>query len=102
MGNIEGITTLLIPIHLPGHWICCSIQIEQKEIFTFDSLHLTRKETEVVKLWTEQNFRGTWKIKNQEKLLQSDATSCGVFVCAFIESIVEGLQLNSFFILFFN
>ena len=92
MGNIEGITTLLIPIHLPGHWICCSIQIEQKEIFTFDSLHLTRKETELVKLWSEQNFGGTWKINNLGKLLQSDATSCGVFVCAFIESIVEGLQ----------
>jgi Ulp1 family protease len=117
--NIFKEDLLLFPIHLPnvsavGHWALLVVNVRQKIIQAYDSVHLPRFQemTEVLKflrvaaIIQGENFDAAkWTMLEtpSEAPKQNDAISCGVYVCALAnkltgsrkwESMMKDLQVD--------
>jgi hypothetical protein len=89
---------IFIPIHRPGHWICCILSPRLKTIYLIDSMRGEHLEViEFCKEWYKEEYKlrqngnisdvenwtvitGAIALNNENCPLQTDGTSCGVFV----------------------
>ena len=91
---------IFIPIHRPGHWICCILCPRIKKIYLVDSYRNDHRSCiQHIKSWYKQEFSlrqlgaisdiDNWDVITGQLLnnqihncpQQRDGTSCGVYVC---------------------
>jgi Ulp1 family protease len=86
---------VFFPINIQNvHWIICIAEINSKKIILYDSLGELfsakhRKIMEILNAFFVQLFPNShWEFIYHYEPKQEDKTSCGVFICAFMESYV--------------
>jgi Ulp1 family protease len=89
---------IIIPVHLPHHWIIVLLIPSEKKIILIDSMRKKRDEViKNIKLWYTEHMQlfncdlsessdhniSNWKLieEHPEVPIQNDGSSCGVFVC---------------------
>jgi hypothetical protein len=86
---------VFFPINIRNvHWIICIAAINSKKIILYDSLGAVfsaehKKIMEILNVFFVQLFPNShWEFIYHYEPKQEDKTSCGVFICAFLESYV--------------
>jgi Ulp1 family protease len=92
----NNIKFIIFPVNIRNiHWVICIADIEEKKLILYDSLGTIFSDDHVnilsiLSTFLKQVFRGSsWEHINIYKPSQNDKESCGVLVCAFVESIVR-------------
>jgi hypothetical protein len=95
--KLSDVGHILLPIHLPLHWITVHVDVRKHHIHVLDSLgtaHVGVAET--VKWWLqwmerqEQLDPQSWTFSHSDFKRQSNGYDCGVFMLADIISLAEG------------
>lgn len=101
--DLSQLTQLIVPFHVPGHFVLAEAKLQDREIVQYDSLHgrLRRRDLKLIRNFVHQltsaNDLNTWKIKSapHDRLpKQMNGDDCGIFVALFARYLAEGKNLS--------
>ena len=101
---------IVVPVNLPGHWVCAAIDLRFRRFFFFDSMGQRRADVlEALARWVEDESRdGGFKNKPPREPIdtsewafvmpggetpqQENCNDCGVFTLIFADFMARGLS----------
>lgn len=100
---------ILIPIHLPGHWVLAVVNVQQQRIEAYDALSPGEESVqchcEVMKRWVRDEAEDkelgwdfndwSWQYTPRAIPMQRNSHDCGMFVLAFAAQIAHGGLVTS-------
>ena len=109
--RLSELDLLLVPVHLPGHWVLIVVDLRVKECKLMDSRG--GRDTEVlgrIKRWVDDDIRANdparalafvkrpWKndrfAKGIPRQNRSNVVDCGVFMLMYVKAIIENTKMN--------
>ncbi|KAK9976787.1 hypothetical protein ABG768_021989, partial [Culter alburnus] len=92
-----------LPVCRFNHWFLIAFNIPERKVFVLDSLKSTSKHDEFLTYWC--NFMNTraslgietldgWTLSSIDVAVQTDSSSCGVFLLMNAESLLQNGKLN--------
>lgn len=94
-GTFHGATTLVLPVHVPGHWVLVVVDVAAGEIRLYDSVRGGGVEQAQL-----ANFRSyldvvfgpkAWRLVRARCGEQQDGVACGVFVIQHMRCVFDGV-----------
>ena len=100
--DLDDLDTIVLPVHLPGHWITVVVHVKEAIIHVEDPLHKVHdKLAKRVRTWLEwmeaqessSGVEKEWTYRTQGRLRQTNGVDCGVFLIADSICAGEGLPM---------
>jgi sentrin-specific protease 1 len=94
--GVQARNAVIIPVHLPGHWVCARVSFREKRIEVYDSLQSQSGQPDVcmtLRRWVSSlqvNCDDWTLIPRAHSPQQQNFFDCGVYTCMCARALMQG------------